>query len=328
MSPRRTSVSPIALFSSGSQCGEIDWTAGAAKDAQEKLERVGLTMDERAMPQATDAPGRELDIAHVGSTAEKETDELETTLAEAATRCEPLTSVAARLARSGGDENALWLTANESPGGTPLDNMEFRFVAKMRLDLPVVQGGLRQHQRRHKSDGTAGATCLAIWMITDSMLRNVLLEGDRSKAARCGAATMPVVKQGSSRNREVIVPALATEKLTEPRVDVDAWGHPGLLHVTVVHAEALHYSSAKKRRQLRHERKRANTGERKEEWESLASISVQFSGFGRGLDALLRKNFCNAATILSATRRKDSRGTQCAIALFSCCAVRDRTTPR
>ena len=30
---------------------------------------------------------------------------------------------------------------------------------------------------------------------------------------------------------EVVVPILATEKLTEPRVDVDAWEHPGLPHI-------------------------------------------------------------------------------------------------
>ena len=39
-----------------------------------------------------------------------------------------------------------------------------------------------------------------------------------------------------------------TERLTEPRVDVDAWGHPVLPHIsldfTVVDAEVLHWSSA------------------------------------------------------------------------------------
>ena len=46
----------------------------------------------------------------------------------------------------------------------------------------------------------------------------------------------------------MLVTTLATEKLTEPGVDVDAWGHPGPPHIrldfTVVDAEALHYSSA------------------------------------------------------------------------------------
>ena len=48
--------------------------------------------------------------------------------------------------------------------------------------------------------------------------------------------------------REVVVPALVTDRLTEPRVDVDAWIHPGLPHIrldfTVVNAEAIHYSSS------------------------------------------------------------------------------------
>ena len=38
--------------------------------------------------------------------------------------------------------------------------MEFRINARVRLDLPVIQQGLCQHQRRQQSDGTAGARCL------------------------------------------------------------------------------------------------------------------------------------------------------------------------
>ena len=71
-------------------------------------------MDERATPRATDAPRRELDVAHV--------------------EARPLRK---------------------------RTNMELRINAKMPLDLPLVQGGLRQHQRRQKSDDTAGAKCLA-----------------------------------------------------------------------------------------------------------------------------------------------------------------------
>ena len=58
---------------------------------------------------------------------------------------------------------------------------------------------------------------------------------------------------GLKSQRELVVPALATEKLTEPRVDVDARGHPGLPHMrldlTVVDAEALHYSSVMRKAQ-------------------------------------------------------------------------------
>ena len=43
----------------------------------------------------------------------------------------------------------------------PLDDIEFRINAKIRLDLPVVPRGLCQHQRRPRPDGTAGARCLA-----------------------------------------------------------------------------------------------------------------------------------------------------------------------
>ena len=118
----------------------------AARDAQEKLKRMGLTMDERAMPRATDAPGRELDAAHVGARPLRERQmSWKQPLTQAATRCEPLLkSVAARLVHLGGDESALWLTVNEGPECAPLDDLEFRMNARMRLDFPVVQGRLCQ----------------------------------------------------------------------------------------------------------------------------------------------------------------------------------------
>ena len=50
----------------------------------------------------------------------------------------------------------------------------------------------------------------------------------------------------SQRERGVIVPALATSRMTEPRVDVDACGHPELPHirlgVAIVNADAQHCS--------------------------------------------------------------------------------------
>ena len=64
-------------------------------------------------------------------------------LAEAATRCEPLKEVAARLSQSGGEENGLWLAANESPKCAPLGDTEFRINTSVRLDLPEIQQGLQ-----------------------------------------------------------------------------------------------------------------------------------------------------------------------------------------
>ena len=74
---------------------------------------------------------------------------------------EPLKELADRLSQLEGDESGLWLTANEGPECTSLDDAEFRINTKARLDLPVVQTGLCQHQRRQMSDGTPGTRCLA-----------------------------------------------------------------------------------------------------------------------------------------------------------------------
>ena len=76
-----------------------------------------------------------------------------------------------------------------------------------------------------------------------------------SEAARMGCHIIhnACCEAGLKSQREVVVPMLATEKLTEPRVDVDAWGHPGLPHIrldyTIVDAEALHDSSAMRKAQ-------------------------------------------------------------------------------
>ena len=97
-----------------------------------------------------------------------------------------------------------------------------------------------------------------------------------------------------------MVPMLATEKLTEPRVDVDAWGHPGLPHIrfdyTVVDAEALHLTSAMRKAQekapaaAQAEKAKANKYGNAKRGIGVMGIAMQLSGrFGPRLDALLRK---------------------------------------
>ena len=91
---------------------------------------------------------------------------------------------------------------------------------------------------------------------------------------------------------------LATEKLTEPRVDVDARGHPGLPHTRLDFSRRCGSSA----RLLCHaEKTRGGTGcstsrtkaskhGRAREGVGVAGISVQLGGrFGPGLYALLRK---------------------------------------
>ena len=133
--------------------------------------------------------------------------------------------------------------------------MEFRINARVRLDLPVIQQGLCQHQRRQKSDGTAGARCLAQLDEQGQHAQKCHIGEDRAKLHDVGCHIIhnACCEAGLKSQREVVVLALVTERLTEPRVDVDAWGHPGLPHMrldfTVVDAEAIHYSSAMKKAQ-------------------------------------------------------------------------------
>ena len=122
---------------------------------------------------------------------------------------------------------------------------------------------------------------------------------------------------GLKSQSEVVVPALMTDRLTEPRVDVDAWGHPGLPHkrldFTVVDAEAIHYSSAMRKAQdtapaaAQAEKTKANkTKKRKEEL-----ASMQLSGrFGPGLDAFLRRLAVYKRAITKAAGRDGGRSLQ------------------
>ena len=94
----------------------------AAKNAQDRLRNLGLSLDEEAMPREESSPGQELEITQVGNRPLRKRQAIwKQPLAEATTRREPPREVAARLSQLGGEENGLWLTANEGPGCAPLD---------------------------------------------------------------------------------------------------------------------------------------------------------------------------------------------------------------
>ena len=146
----------------------------------------------------------------------------------------PLVNFAARLHQVEREENALLLTTNEGLECGPLDDMEFRINARVRFDFPVIQQGLCHHQRRQKSDGTAGARCLAQLDEQRKHALKCLIGGDRAKLHDVGCHIIhnACCEAGLKSQREEVVPALVTDRLTEPRVDVDAWGHLG----TAAHA--------------------------------------------------------------------------------------------
>ena len=106
---------------------------------------------------------------------------------------------------------------------------------------------------------------------------------------------MCIADGAHSNRREVVVPALVTERLTEPRVDVDARGHPGLPHVrldfTVVDAEAIRYSSAMRKDTAAQSRENEENKHGKVKGGvGVTGTAMQLSWrFGPGLDALLRR---------------------------------------
>ena len=108
-----------------------------------RLRLKELSIDQRGMPREGDPPNREMDVARVGDKAlRKRQTSWRQPLAEAATKSEPLANCAARSPSIWREENALWLTTNEGPECAPLDDMEVRINARVRLDLPVISTGV------------------------------------------------------------------------------------------------------------------------------------------------------------------------------------------
>ena len=125
-----------------------------------------------------------------------------------------------------------------------MDDMEFRINARMRLDLLVVQGGLCQHQRRQKPDGTAGAKCLGHLGDRSDNASSEERERAQLHDVGCHIIHNACCAAGLKSKREVIVPTLATEKLTEAGVDVDASMAPtAAAHSTRLHSRRRRSSS-------------------------------------------------------------------------------------
>ena len=220
--------------------------------------------------------------------------------------------------------------------------MEFRINARIRLDfLVIVPASTTAETQREPGAWPVLAN-------TDNMHRNALSEETERS---CTEAAL-------KSHRKVVVPALVTENLTEPRVDVDAWRPPGLPHMrldfTIVHAEALQNSSAIRKGQdevpgaAQAERAKTNEYGKSKGGVGVTGISLQLNErFGPELDTLLLAGYQRAvskaagrdggrplqelrkllsvalakhtaATILSALGHKARRGTWCALAHWPC----------
>ena len=157
---------------------------------------------DRHTARQTDSPSREINVARVGFQALRKRQAIwKQPLAEAATRSEPLIDSAARLSQLGGHENALWLTTNKGPECAPLDDMAFRIDARVRLDLPVIQRRLCQHQQRQKSDGTQEPGAWLILTNKGNMRRDASLEETEQSCTMWDITSFPTraAKQGSNR---------------------------------------------------------------------------------------------------------------------------------
>ena len=195
--------------------------------------------------------------------------------------------------------------------------MEFRLNARVRLDLLVIQQGLCQHQRRQKSDGTVGGRCLAQLDEQGQHAQKCLIGGDRAKLHDVGCHIIhnACCEAGLKSQRGVVVPALVTDRLTEPRVDLDVWGHPGLPHIrldfTVVDVEAIHHSSAMRKAQDTAPAAAQAEKTKENKYGKVTGIAMQLSGrFVPGMDAFLRRLAGYKRAITKAAGRDGGRSLQ------------------
>ena len=205
----------------------------AAQEAQRTLFSHGLRLDAYGLP-CMDINIAPLDLDSLGDRALRHRQKSwKPILAQFAIDQITDLIVRNRLDDLGGDENALWLTANVGPDAEPLDDLEFVTNMRLRVDLAVMAACLCQHRRHPTPSCRDGKRCLAAcdragWHAQECMVGGARITLHNS----CCSILHSVCREAGLRaQREVLVPALATPKLKEPRIDIDAWGHPGLPHM-------------------------------------------------------------------------------------------------
>ena len=259
------------------QCLEL---VDAARNAQAKLRQQGLSLDDRAMPRERNSTSRKLDVSRVGIRQLRKRQAIwKRPMAEAMMRGEPLFSCAARLSQLEAVENAFQLTANDGTDCVPLDQHKstIRSPSDATKTVPApktTETGRVGGSQVLGSVGRIRPTCSEV--------------PERRRCAKlcdvgCHILHNACCEAGLKAQREVIVLALATEKVTEPRVQVDAWEAPR----SSPHSPSLHsrgcgshppQSRHDKRRLQRwrklDEQRQANMDERKAKWRSQETSSA------------------------------------------------------
>ena len=135
----------------------------------------------------------------------------------------------------GGPAGGLWQFANMGPEVHTLNDPEFMTNVRVRLGLPVMTPCLCQHRYAASNTSKAGKKCLQLCDAYGHHATECMIGGARNVLHNIGCSLLSDAHRqaGMGVQREVVVPELMTPKMLEPRVDVDAWGHPGLLHVRV-----------------------------------------------------------------------------------------------
>ena len=162
-----------------------------------------------------------------------------------------------------------------------------------------MQPGLCQHRKTPTATCREGARCLQPCDAYGHHALDCMTGGARVTLHDAGYTVIHQVRRagGMRAQREVLAPDLATPKLTQPRVDVDAWGHPGLPHLrldfTAVSPSAVRSRRVKRRPTQaaeQAEKDKANKYGCRPGGVGVDGVAMELSGrHGPNLDTLLRK---------------------------------------
>ena len=151
-----------------------------------------------------------------------------------------------RIVQCAGDEGGVFLLATASEMGFSLEDDEFRTGLRMRLGLDVCRPGYCQHvSRRQQGRGPVCGAALDGKGLHATMCK-VAGEVNVLHDSGCQIILGAARAAGFHGLAEQVVPELRTAARKEPRLDIEAWGHPAqprlLLDFTVRDPAASRYA--------------------------------------------------------------------------------------
>ena len=150
-----------------------------------------------------------------------------------ASRMQSCKTHGARITQCAGDEGGIFLNATAAEMGFSLSDAEFRHALRMRLGLNVCEKGYCQHSS--SKPGPRSPVCGACLDTKGVHATSCKIGGEVNVMHDNGRDILHAAARaaGFRALTEQVVPELRTSTRKEPRLDVEAWGHPACQRLLV-----------------------------------------------------------------------------------------------